>query len=68
MNETKGTETKMNEKKKYNAEYRRAQYIKHRAAILAKQKEYDDAHREKIKKRMRNYYRKKCGLRPEVEK
>lgn len=48
----------------YNAEYRRAQYVKHRAAILAKQKEYDDQHREEIRRKARARYRAKCGLKP----
>lgn len=52
---------------KYDAEYRRAQYIKHRAAILAKQKEYDDQHREEINRKARARYRAKCGLKPQPE-
>lgn len=52
----------------YNAERRRFYYLKNREKILIKQKEYDDAHRPQIQKRMRNYYRRKCGLKPEVEK
>ena len=46
----------------YNAEYRRAQYIKHREKTLKKQKEYDDQHREEINRKARARYRKKCGL------
>ena len=46
----------------YNAEYRRAQYIKHREKILQKQKEYDDQHREEINRKSRARYRAKCGL------
>lgn len=49
----------------YNAEKRRYWYLKYREKILKRQKEYDDAHRPQINKRMRNYYRKKCGLKPE---
>lgn len=37
----------------YNAEYRRAQYMKHREEILKKQKEYDDRHREEINRKAR---------------
>lgn len=48
----------------YDAAYRRNQYIKHREKILAKQKEYDDAHREQISARARARYRAKCGLPP----
>lgn len=51
-------------KQKYDAAYRHAQYIKHREKILAKQKEYDDAHREHKRARERALYRKKCGLPP----
>lgn len=54
-------------KKPYNAEYRRAQYIKHREAILAHQKVYDEAHKEQRRRAANNRYRRKCGL-PEVEK
>ena len=46
----------------YNAEYRRAQYMKHREKILQKQKEYDDQHREEINRKSRARYRAKCGL------
>ena len=46
----------------YNAEYRRAQYMKHREKILQKQKEYDDQHREEINRKSRASYRTKCGL------
>ena len=46
----------------YNAEYRRAQYVKHRDKILQKQKEYDDQHREEINRKARARYRAKCGL------
>lgn len=53
---------------KYNPEKRRFYYLKYREKILKRQKEYDDAHRPQINKRMRNYYRKKCGLKPEAEK
>lgn len=48
----------------YNAEYRRAQYLKHRATILEKQKEYDAQHREEKNKKARARYRAKCGLKP----
>ena len=48
----------------YNAEYRRAQYLKHREKILQKQKEYDDQHREEINRKARARYRAKCGLKP----
>ena len=48
----------------YNAEYRRAQYIKHREGTLKKQKEYDDQHREEINRKARARYRAKCGLKP----
>ena len=48
----------------YNAEYRRAQYIKHREETLKKQKEYDDQHREEINRKARARYRAKCGLKP----
>ena len=50
--------------KKYDAEYRRAQYIKHREGTLKKQKEYDDQHREEINRKARARYRAKCGLKP----
>ena len=46
----------------YNAEYRRAQYIKHREKTLKKQKEYNDQHREEINRKARTRYRAKCGL------
>ena len=46
----------------YKAEYRRAQYVKHREKILQKQKEYDDQHREEINRKSRARYRAKCGL------
>ena len=52
----------------YNAEKRRANYLKYREKILKHQKEYDDAHRPQINKRMRNYYRRKCGLKTEAGK
>ena len=54
----------ISERKKpaYNAEYRRAQYIKHREKILQKQKEYDDQHREEINRKARARYRAKCGV------
>ena len=48
----------------YNAEYRRAQYMKYREKTLKKQKEYDDQHREKINRKARERYRAKCGLKP----
>ena len=48
----------------YNAEYRRAQYMKHREGTLKKQKEYDDQHREEINRKARARYRAKCGLKP----
>ena len=48
----------------YNAEYRRAQYLKNREATLKKQKEYDDQHREELNAKARARYRKKCGLQP----
>ena len=48
----------------YNAEYRRAQYIKHREGTLKKQKEYDDQHREEVNRKARARYRAKCGLKP----
>mgnify|MGYP003314929645 CR=1 FL=1 len=48
----------------YNAEYRRAQYMKKREETLIKQKKYDDQHREQINKKARARYRKKCGLQP----
>ena len=65
--------------KKYNAEYRRAQYMKnreetlkkrkeyydqHREERLKKRKEYYDQHREEIKRKARARYRAKCGLKP----
>ena len=37
----------------YNAEYRRAQYVKNREEILKKQKEYADQHREEINRKAR---------------
>ena len=46
----------------YNAEKRHYYYLKYREKILKRQKEYDDAHREEISRRMKNYYRRKCGL------
>ena len=48
----------------YNAEYRRAQYIKHREGTLKKQNEYNDQHREEINRKARARYRAKCGLKP----
>lgn len=51
-----------NRKPVYNAEYRRAQYIKHREKILQKQKEYDDQHRDEINRKARARYRAKCGI------
>ena len=56
----------ISERKKpvYNAEYRRAQYIKHREKTLKKQKEYDDQHRGEINRKARERYRAKCGLKP----
>ena len=63
----------------YNAEYRRAQYMKnreetlkkrkeyydqHREERLKKRKEYYDQHREEIKRKARARYRAKCGLKP----
>ena len=48
----------------YNAEYRRAQYVKHREKTLKKQKEYDDQHRGVINRKARARYRAKCGLKP----
>lgn len=50
--------------KTYDAEYRRAQYIKHREVILIKQKEYADKNREEINRKARARYRAKCGLKP----
>jgi len=52
----------------YDAAYRRNQYLRHRERILAKQKEYDDAHRAQISARARARYRAKCGLPPQEEK
>ena len=46
----------------YNAEYRRAQYVKNRKKTLKKQKEYDDQHRGEINRKARARYRAKCGL------
>lgn len=54
-------------KKPYDAAYRRAQYEKHRATILAKQKEYDAAHKAERARYMQNRYRRAHGL-PEVSK
>lgn len=54
-------------RKPYDAAYRRAQYEKHRAAILAHQKEYDAAHKAERLLYMRNRYRRLHGL-PEVKK
>lgn len=48
----------------YNAEYRRAQYIKKREETLKKQKEYDDQHREERNRKARARYRAKCGITP----
>ena len=53
-----------NKKPVYNAEYRRAQYMKHREETLKKQKEYNDQHREEINRKARARYRAKCGLKP----
>ena len=39
----------------YNAEYRRAQYMKNREETLKKQKEYYDQHREKILQKQKEY-------------
>ena len=52
----------------YNAAKRHENYLKYREKILKRQKEYDDAHRPQINKRMRSYYRRKCGLKAEAEK
>ena len=52
-------------KKPYDAEYRRAQYEKHKAAIIAHQKEYDEAHKAERTLYHRNRYRRLHGL-PEV--
>lgn len=49
---------------KYDPAYRRARYLKDRERILAKQKEYDDAHKERRSILAKNRYRKKCGLKP----
>lgn len=46
----------------YNAEYRRAQYMKNREETLKKQKEYYDQHREEINRKARARYRAKCGI------
>jgi hypothetical protein len=54
-------------KKPYDAAYRRAQYEKHRAAILAHQKEYDAAHKAERRLGACNRYRRAHGL-PEVKK
>ena len=54
-------------KKPYDAVYRRAQYEKHRAAILAHQKEYDAAHKTERRLAACNRYRRAHGL-PEVKK
>ena len=54
-------------KKPYDAAYRRAQYEKHRAAILAHQKEYDAGHKAERRLAACNRYRRKHGL-PEVKK
>ena len=57
-------EIKKIKKPAYNAEYRRAQYMKHREGTIKKQKEYYDQHREEIKRKARARYRAKCGLKP----
>ena len=49
-------------KKPYDAAYRRAQYEKHRATILAHQKEYDAAHKEQRRIAACNRYRIAHGL------
>lgn len=49
---------------KYNPEYRRARYLKDREKIIAWQKEYDEAHKERRSLLAKNRYRKKCGLKP----
>ena len=54
-------------KKPYDAAYRRAQYEKHRAAILAHQKEYDAEHKAQRRLAACNRYRRAHGL-PEVRK
>ena len=53
-------------KKPYDAASRRAQYVKHRAAILAHQKEYDAEHKAERTLYQRNRYRRLHGL-PEVK-
>ena len=45
---------------KYNAEKRRAYYLKYRERTLRRQKEYDDAHRPQIIARMRIYNRQRA--------
>lgn len=49
---------------KYNPEYRRTRYLKDREKIIAWQKEYDEAHKERRRVLAKNRYRKKCGLKP----
>ena len=53
---------------KYDPAYRRARYLKDRERILAKQKEYDEANKERRRTYWRNRYRAKCGLAPLEEK
>ena len=53
---------------KYDPEYRRARYLKDRERILAKQKEYDEANKERRRAYWRARYRAKCGLAPLEEK
>ena len=48
----------------YSPEKRRERYLKARARLLAWQKEYDDANRERKRRKDRErYMRKKAGLR-----
>ena len=47
----------------YNAEKRRAYYLKYRDRVLKQQKKYDDAHRPQICARMRVYNRMRAEQR-----
>lgn len=53
-------------KKPYDPKKRREYYLKYRELRLAKQKEYDAAHKEQRRIYAANRYRRKCGL-PELK-
>lgn len=47
-----------------NAESKRKWYEKHHENALNYQKNYYDKHKEELKRKARNRYRVKCGLKP----